>query len=143
MTTSNSSTEPSLRVRAWRAICVSVTNEALRRGLFKTVCPQADSPEPEIRLHTDVKITGRGYTLWIEDAGFSPVRLEVIEQDASADRGRRAAWYIDRREGLSILAPRRAFEPLSGFTRNDQAELAALPVEPVGYGFAPTVQGAR
>lgn len=137
------SKEPSLRVRAWRAVAVSVTNEAIRRQLFKLESQGAGFPEePAIRLNTEVKIDGRLFTLWIEDAGFSVVRLEVIAVHNDGDRGRRAAWYVERRNGLWIQRPRRAFEPMSGFSRAEQAELATMPVEPTGYGFTP-VEGEK
>ncbi|MFL9899261.1 hypothetical protein PQR71_14025 [Paraburkholderia fungorum] len=133
MTDINAPTLPALRIKAWRALVVHATNTALHRRLFMPDCPPDFPAGAKITLNTDIQILGRPFTLWIEDAGVDSLRFDVFE----LKRHLHAAWNINRRGGLSIQIPgKRKFDWLNGFSRDEQAELAAMPVEPIGYGFS-------
>ncbi|MFM0514255.1 hypothetical protein [Paraburkholderia sp. RL17-373-BIF-A] len=133
MTDINAPTLPALRIKAWRALVVGVSNFALSRHLFYTNCPPGDFPEDTtVHVDTRVDIVGRPFALHIEDTGRPSLTFQVF----ASKRHSHAAWGIRRSaDGLSIETPAKRMW-LNGFSMDELATLAAMPVEPIGYGFS-------
>ncbi|MEX3926184.1 hypothetical protein AB4Y36_19445 [Paraburkholderia sp. BR10936] len=134
----------SLRARAWRQLAVFLVNTALERNLFTLDMPAEDRrPAAPPRTTAIIELDGRRFELTVSGTKSGEVWVEIHALARQSGRWPRALVWVSRKQGigqLQVPAGRRICrEMFDGFTLAEQAQLAALNVEPVGYGFGPVV----
>lgn len=129
-----------VRQQAWRAIVVSVTNEALRRGLFRPALRRPVDAAPPTRLTTAVTVSGRTFSLDITDTCDGQIGFMLLADAQIEGRCARANWILEqgaRRRAASVTVPKRIdYTWFSGFSTVRMFALSQMKTEPVGYAIA-------
>ncbi|MEX3763136.1 hypothetical protein [Paraburkholderia phenoliruptrix] len=128
----------SRRAVAWRNLAVYVVNTALERGLLTLDYAAADARSADITAA--VEMIGRQFELTLSYCSFGEVKIDARAKGYERGRWPRAVVWLERRQGCWLQVP--GFisrDSFADFTLSEQQELAAMTVEPAGYGFGPVV----